>query len=233
MNTHTHIHTHVPFSLCCCCVRPCWLPHVIICVSDLVQELVSQNRGPLQTLGLLVWTAPVYTDQINWTHTGQQCEGWKVKGLQKKNGPHGCFSITLRTAADKGLSTGLEFTFFRQHTLRLLRHLVHTHTLTIEVWGVAVSWAGVSQGSKVGHHVTSSAAVNSRTRWQQDDKVEELEDVWTGLVDRQQDQTITPGQAGQCDHQVVGREAVQTRCGLVQDQNAWKVWITWPVSSVG
>lgn len=84
------------------------------------------------------------------------------------------------------------------------------HTLTIVVRGVAVPWAGVSQGGEVGHHVASSTAVNSRTRRHQDDQVKELEDVRAGLVDGQQDQTVPPGQAGQRDHQVVSREAVQT-----------------------
>lgn len=97
--------------------------------------------------------------------------------------------------------------------------LTALYTLTIEVRGVAVSWAGVSQGSEVRHHVTSSATVNGWTRRQQDNEVEELEDIWPRLVDRQQDQAVSPGQAGQCDHQVVGREAVQTWRGLVQNQN--------------
>ena len=45
-------------------------------------------------------------------------------------------------------------------------------------------------------------------------------------MDRQQDQAVTPSQAGQCDHQVVGCEAVQTWRGLVQDQNTWSAKTT-------
>lgn len=100
---------------------------------------------------------------------------------------------------------------------------LHTHTLTIEVRGVAVSWAGVSQCSEVRHHVTSSSAVNSWTWREQDDEVEQLEDIWSRLMDRQQDQAVSSGQAGQCDHQIVGCEAVQTRRGLIQNQNTWNV----------
>lgn len=69
------------------------------------------------------------------------------------------------------------------------------------------------------HHVAGGAAVHGRPRRQQDHEVEELEDVGARLVDRQQDQAVPPSQAGQRDHQVVGREAVQTGRGLVQDQD--------------
>lgn len=80
---------------------------------------------------------------------------------------------------------------------------------TVEVGRVAVSRAGVSQRGEVRHHVASGAAVHGRARRQQDHQVKELEDVRPGLVDGQQDEPVAPGQAGQRDDQVVGREAVQ------------------------
>lgn len=64
-----HTHAHTPITLSWCCVTCCHFPHVILCVPDLLLELLRQNHGPLQTLGLQVQTAAVYADQINWTHT--------------------------------------------------------------------------------------------------------------------------------------------------------------------
>lgn len=58
--------TSPPVSLCYS--GPTRPPHVVVSISDLFHELLSQNSGPLQTLGFSLWTAPVYTDQINWTH---------------------------------------------------------------------------------------------------------------------------------------------------------------------
>ncbi|TNN64316.1 hypothetical protein EYF80_025446 [Liparis tanakae] len=78
----------------------------------------------------------------------------------------------------------------------------------------------VSEGGEVRHHVPSGAAVDGRTRRQQDDEVEQLEDVRARLVDRQQDQAVPPSQAGQGDDQVVGREAVQPRQKLNSDADS-------------
>lgn len=113
-----------PVCLCWCHIRPGWFPHVIFCVSDPLQELLGQNCGPLQTLGLSVDVASVYTDQVNWAKKN------KTKQFHKEG---------FRATKCWGLSSV---------------------TLTIEVRGVAVSWAGVSQGSEVRHHVSSGAAVN-------------------------------------------------------------------------
>lgn len=87
--------------------------------------------------------------------------------------------------------------------------------LTIVVGGVAVAGTGVTQGCEVGHHVLGRPTVHRRARRQQHHQVEELEDVGPGLVDREQDQPVPLGQAGQRDDQVVGCEAVQTRCRLI------------------
>lgn len=121
-----------PFCLC----RPGWCPHVIFCVSDPLQELLGQNCGPLQTLGLSVDIAPVYTDQVNWAKKNQN--SFIKKRVNKRD-------------AEKGFSA-----------TKTLIHAVGDCpvTLTIEVRGVAVSWAGVSQVSEVRHHVSSGAAVN-------------------------------------------------------------------------
>jgi len=67
--TRAKVNTLLPFSVCWRCVGPSRLPHVVVRGSDLFPEPLSQNHGALQTLGLPLWTAPVYTDQINCTQT--------------------------------------------------------------------------------------------------------------------------------------------------------------------
>lgn len=93
--------------------------------------------------------------------------------------------------------------------------------LTIVIRGVAVSGTGVSQRSEVGHHVSGWPAVHRWPGCQQDHEVKELEDVWAGLVDREQNQSVPLGQPRQGDDQVMGCEAVQTRCGLIQDKDTF------------
>lgn len=80
----------------------------------------------------------------------------------------------------------------------------------------------MANGGEVLDHVLGRPQVDGDARRHQEDQVEQPEDVGARLVQGDEHQPVALGKPGQGLHQVVGREAVEPRGGLIQNEDSFR-----------